>query len=240
MKRILPLFAVLMFALAAGPSLAQTFPELTGRVVDQAGILEPSVEGQLDGQLAAHEQATSNQVVVVTLTSLEERSIEDYGCRLGRHWGIGQEGRNNGVLLIVAPNERKVRIEVGYGLEGALPDVLANQIIRDEILPRFRQGDMSGGVVAGTRTILAAIEGEYEALPQADRRRSNDGPDLAYMVLITGFFLFFIMTRFLGEGRRGRRGRRRTRYLAAACPWAVVSAAVRAAAAPRAAGRGEY
>lgn len=104
-------------AIAAEPK----FPPLTGRVVDDAGILDASTQSQLTEMLAAHERATGEQVVVVTLESLQGYSIEDYGYQLGRHWGIGQKGRNTGAMLIVVPKERKVRIEVGYGLEGTLP-----------------------------------------------------------------------------------------------------------------------
>jgi len=132
------LAAVVVLATAA---LALDFPALTGRVVDNANLLSAQQESRLTQQLASHEEATSNQVVVVTLPSLQGTSIDDFGYQLGRHWGIGQAGRDNGVLLIVAPNERKVRIEVGYGLEGDLPDAIARAIIDQNILPAFRRND---------------------------------------------------------------------------------------------------
>ena len=140
-----------------------TFPELTGRVVDEAGILSATEEGKLSRLLEQHERETSNQVVVVTLKSLQGLAIEDFGSRLGNHWGIGQEGRNNGVLLIVAHQERKIRIEVGLGLEDALTDVLAKAIIETEILPRFREDNFPDGIHIGAVSILKAIEGAYEA-----------------------------------------------------------------------------
>lgn len=140
---------------------APDFPTLSGRVVDQAGILSAETESQLTEKLLQHENSTSNQVVVVTLTSLQGNEIADYGYQLGREWGIGQQGRDNGVLLIVAPSERKVRIEVGYGLEGTLTDALAKNIIETVITPRFKQGDMEAGIREGTLAILAAIEGTY-------------------------------------------------------------------------------
>lgn len=140
---------------------AQSFPELTGRVVDQANILPPPSEAKLSKMLEVHERETSNQVVVVTVPDLQGQTIEDYGVALGRHWGIGSEDRDNGVLLIVAPDDRKVRIEVGYGLEGALTDATAHRIIQKEILPRFRDGAMGEGIEAGTLAILQSIEGEY-------------------------------------------------------------------------------
>ena len=109
--------------------------------------------------LAEHERATGEQVVVVTLDSLQGYSIEDYGYQLGRHWGIGQKGTNTGALLIVAPRERKVRIEVGYGLEGELTDAISRTIIDNYILPSFKRGDYNAGVLAGTRSILQVLGG---------------------------------------------------------------------------------
>ncbi|PID61955.1 MAG: methanol dehydrogenase [Gammaproteobacteria bacterium] len=169
----MPLAYLLACLLLPFAARAQTFPALTERVVDQAGLLDAASETALVDKLAAHESATSNQVVVVTLNSLQGYDIADYGYRLGREWGIGTAERNNGVLLIVAPNERKVRIEVGYGLEGALPDALASVIIQREILPAFRNGDMAAGITAGTDAILQAVEGEYTA-PAAPSGRNAD------------------------------------------------------------------
>jgi uncharacterized protein len=142
-------------ALAAEPR----FPALTGRVVDDAGVLNASTRNELTDMLAAHERATGEQVVVVTLDSLQGFSIEDFGYQLGRYWGIGQRGKNNGVLLIVAPKEHKVRIEVGYGLEGWLTDATSRTIIETDILPSFKRGDFNAGVLAGTTSILKVLGG---------------------------------------------------------------------------------
>lgn len=208
MRRSAPALAVLLaLVFWAGAALTQTFPDLSGRVVDGAGILPPAAEQAIAKKLAAHEKATSNQVVVVTLKSLEGHDIADYGYRLGRHWGIGQKGRDNGVLLIVAPNERKVRIEVGYGLEGDLPDATAKLIVENDILPRFRDGDMAGGVSAGVDAILGAIEGTYEPLPSA--KKKDIGPAIVEFVPLLGFGFIFVLAMlrtFRGEGRVGRRG----------------------------------
>jgi uncharacterized protein len=171
---------------------APTFPELTGRVVDAAGVLSPVTEQALDSQLAQHEKDTSNQLVVVTLEDLQGYDIADYGYQLGRHWGIGQQGRDNGALLIVAPGERKVRIEVGYGLEGVLTDATASNIIRTRILPRFRSGDYDAGVRAGVDAILAAIAGTYEPLPEkrgSGNARGGDFMTLVIMAIAFGQFL---------------------------------------------------
>lgn len=177
--------ATLLGTGAADAAIA--FPGLTGRVVDRAEILPEATRAELTRLLEEHEHATSNQVVVVTLDSLQGHAIDDYGYQLGRYWGIGQEGRDNGALLIVAPNERKVRIEVGYGLEGTLTDAMAGNIIQTVILPRFRQGDMVAGTVAGAHAILQVIDGTYQPLPE--RRRGADGRYDNFM----GWFVFLLI-----------------------------------------------
>jgi uncharacterized protein len=153
---------LLLLLIVAAPALAAEpkFPALTGRVVDDAGVLNASTRKELTDMLAAQERATGEQVVVVTLGSLQGLSIEDYGYRLGRYWGIGQKGKNNGVLLIVAPKDHKVRIEVGYGLEGTLTDATSRAIIEGQILPNFRRGDFNAGIMAGTTSILSILGGK--------------------------------------------------------------------------------
>src|ERR1043166_6611210 len=154
---------VALIALAAAtlsPASAQTFPQLTGRVVDEAQILDAATRAALTRKLADLETRTTDQLVVVTLRSLQGLTIEDYGVRLGRQWQIGQKGKNNGVLLIVEPTDRKGRIQVGYGLEGVLPDAVANDIVQQTILPRFRSGDFAGGITRGVDAIVGAITGD--------------------------------------------------------------------------------
>lgn len=165
MRTLHVLMLVLFMSLdALGSAAAQDFtlPSLTGRVVDSANILGRDTERELSQFLENHENATTNQVVVVTLPSLQGHSIERYGVELGRHWGIGQESKDNGVILVVAPNEKKVRIEVGYGLEGILTDASAKTIIERMILPRFREGNMNAGVRDGTMAIIAVLGGEVQ------------------------------------------------------------------------------
>ncbi|WP_345974318.1 TPM domain-containing protein [Sulfurimonas sp. HSL3-7] len=164
---------------AAAPS----FPPLTGRVVDNAGLLNPASEGMLVHFLSQHEANTTNQVVIVTLENLQGYDIADYGYQLGRHWGIGQEGKDNGVLLIVAPNDRKVRIEVGYGLEGTLTDKLSHDIIQEVILPRFKEGDYTAGILQGTQAILSVLEGSYTG-PKPVQKKGSSSSNFA------GFFMF--------------------------------------------------
>jgi len=160
----LGVLAIVLLALIASPAIADTLPvpALTGRVVDQANILGNSDESRLTAKLGDLETRTSIQLVVVTLPSLQGRPIEEWGLTLGRTWGIGQKGKDNGVLLVVAPNDRELRIEVGYGLEGTLPDATADAIIRNVIVPRFKAGSMAGGISDGVDAIIAVLTGSGE------------------------------------------------------------------------------
>ena len=178
-------------------------PELGGRVVDGAGLLSPAAERALDERLAGHERASRNQVVVVTVDSLQGRTIEEFGYQLGRAWGIGQAGEDNGVLLIVAPNERKVRIEVGYGLEGTLTDALSSNIIHSVVLPAFRRGDTEGGIEAGAVAIIDALGGEYEMRPTGGQRPQGP-PSVGALVLVVAFVILMSVLR--GPHLGGRRG----------------------------------
>jgi uncharacterized protein len=197
---LLLFFLLLSLSAHADPQ----FPALSDRVVDQADILSPSTRGKLTELLAEHERKTSNQVVVVTLASLQGYDIADYGVRLGRAWKLGQADRNNGAILMVAPRERLVRIEVGYGLEGALPDARAAMIIQREIIPRFRAGDMEGGIVQGTLAVLGAIEGTYQPRPAAP------GPSIdPSLVPILMIFALFVLMLVLNSYRRGASSNRR-------------------------------
>jgi uncharacterized protein len=185
---------------------ALDFPGLTGRVVDEAGILSPQFKQEISAQLAAHEQATTNQVVVVTLKSLRGDDISDYGYQLGRHWGIGQKDKNNGVLLIIAPNEKKLRIEVGYGLEGALTDAESRSIIERIIKPALRQNDFQQAIRGGVSAILAAINGEYRAPPPVSSSSGGGGNLLGPLII----GLFVLQWIFGAVARRASTGTRAT------------------------------
>ena len=150
----------------AAPAAGQTFPKLSGRVVDQANLLDPAQEAALTAKLAGVEQRSGRQFVVATLASLEGRTIEDYGYRLGRTWAIGDEAKDDGVLLIVAPKERKVRIETGYGARVFLTDAVSGFIVRNSILPRFKANDYPGGIAAGADAIITTLD-----LPPAEAAR---------------------------------------------------------------------
>ena len=182
------------FVLAGVLSLASAFtslsfaldvPPLTGRVVDLAQVLPAHVAASLTHDLEAHESKTSNQVAVLILPSLEGESLESFSHRVATTWKLGQKGTENGVLLLLALRERKVRIEVGYGLEGTLTDLRSAHIIRQEIVPRLRSGDLPGGIAAGAHAILDTIEGAYmadEAPP--GQARSGQEPTVVEYVII--------------------------------------------------------
>lgn len=191
-------------------SLAHTapeFPKLSGRVVDGASYLSSSAERQLSQQLQAHEKATGNQVVVATFDDLQGYSIEEFGYQLGREWGIGQKGKDNGVLLVVAKAERKVRIEVGYGLEGTLTDAISANIIQSVILPTFKQRQFEQGIGKGVTAIIAALGGEYVMTERKSRKNKRSTGYLGFL------FLLMMLGPLLGLGSpRGRFGRRASRY----------------------------
>ena len=208
MLRLLTALAIVLVASAAGAAEPK-FPALTGRVVDEANLLSKAQVQSLAALLKAHEEKTTNQVVVATVRSLQGLPIEDYGYRLGRHWGIGQTEKNNGALLLVAPQERKVRIEVGFGLEGVLTDALSKTIIESAIVPAFRSGDMAGGIVAGTEAIIGALEGREVVAPRrsVQDRVEDDPAGLAIDAVFLLVVLLIVGSSLFGFGRRGRRGR---------------------------------
>lgn len=208
------LAALVCLAAVPRPALADpTFPALTGRVVDDANLLSPADEQELAQSLKQLEDKSSDQLVVVTLPSLQGYTIEDYGYRLGRHWGIGTKELNNGVLLIVAPNERKVRIEVGYGLEPILTDALSRVIIDNAILPRFRTGDFPAGIKEGVENIELVLTGDVAELERrASVRRDADQVPIDWFTVLF-FIAIFILIMYLsshgavvtpGRGRSGR------------------------------------
>jgi uncharacterized protein len=180
---------------------ALDIPPLTGRVVDLAHILPNSTVESLTTQLAAHETKSSNQVAVLIISSLTGDVIEEFSHRVATAWKLGQKGTDNGALLLVAIQERKVRIEVGYGLEGVLTDARSAQIIRNEIVPRFRAGDMPGGVTAGINAILKTIEGTYQASEKTVPRQENDVIEQVVVAVVVGLLvglLFMNIHRFIG------------------------------------------
>lgn len=211
--RAIAAFVIAAAAFLTGtlPAAAQQFPALTGRVTDAADIVPADVETRLTQKLEALEKSTRRQFVVATIPSLEGYEIADYGYRLGREWGIGDKQRNDGALLVVAPNERKVRIEVGYGLEGVLTDGLSSLIINQQIVPRFKAGDMPGGIEAGADAVIAQLglppEEAARIAQEAEAAQSevNPGNMMGLVFMAVFFFLFFvipILRTVLGHRRR--------------------------------------
>ncbi|MEL3926824.1 TPM domain-containing protein [Aeromonas enteropelogenes] len=206
LRILLPCLLLWTTALQAAPD----FPPLSGRVVDEASLMSRKQAHQLTQQLAAFEKRSGVQLVVVSIDSLQGETIEEYGYQLGRHWGIGQKGKDNGVLLLIAQDERKVRIEVGYGLEGALPDAIAANIIQTRILPAFKRGDMVAGIMAGSQGIMLALVGDYQPV-ETQQQDSGKGPGLFILMVIA----MIVIHNLRGGGGGGGSGRRRrSAYLA--------------------------
>ncbi len=200
--RLMVFLGVMLIAASAWPL---DVPPLTGRVVDLAHVLPTEIAASLTRDLEAHETKTSNQVAVLILPSLDGEPLESFSHRVGTTWKIGQKGTDNGVLLLIALRERKVRIEVGYGLEGTLTDLRSAHIIRQEIVPRFRNGDLPGGIAAGVQAILDTIEGIYKAdeVPSGHARTGQE-PN-AFQYVIIGIVVGTLAGIVLSHGLHGTR-----------------------------------
>jgi uncharacterized protein len=195
----------------ATPAAAQNFPKLTGRVVDTAGLLSAQDQAALTQKLQTLEQATSRQLVVATVPDLQGYPIEDFGYQLGRAWGIGQKGANNGVILLVSKNDHKVRIEVGYGLEPILTDALSSQIIQDRMIPEFKKGDYAAGINAG----VDAIAQQLQAPPEAQEKQAQQALQAQKQVrhhtgsfiplIFWAIILLFVIIPAMRSRRYGRR-----------------------------------
>ncbi|WP_156841377.1 TPM domain-containing protein [Novosphingobium aquimarinum] len=218
MRALLALLLAMVAALCAGPALAAPeFPKLTGRVVDAANIIPPDEEARLDSKLAALEAESQRQLVVATLPSLQGYEISDYGYQLGRAWGLGDEQRNDGAILIVAPNERKLRIEVGYGLEPIVTDGFSSDVINQIIVPRFKADDLPGGIEAGTDALITQLQlppdEAAQVAAEADRAataNASGGVDImAVLPILIFVFFFFILPMLRGRSRGGSRRRSR-------------------------------
>ncbi|MBS0319843.1 MAG: TPM domain-containing protein [Proteobacteria bacterium] len=195
-----------------GVAHAIDVPYLTGRVVDDAEILKPATRDAIAATLKAHEDKTGDQVAVLTVRSLDGNSIEDYANTVFNAWKLGQKGKDNGVLVVVAPAEHRMRIEVGYGLEGTLPDAIAARIIRDRMTPAFKANDFDRGIADGASAIVAVLEGHADALPPATAaaaspsvHRSNSLDDAHNAMpwttrILIGCFIFGIIGLFTVVG----------------------------------------
>jgi uncharacterized protein len=193
-----------LLAVSVAASASDEVPFLTGRVVDSAEILSPATRQRLAATLAAHERSTGNQIAVLTVPTIGGLPIEDYAARVFAGWKLGQKGKDNGVLVVVVPRDRKMRIEVGYGLEATLPDAMAGRIIRNLMTPAFKAGDYDKGVTDGVEAVVAVLEGHGPALPEASSSSSSaptgshfDKPDIPWPArILLGAFVFGIIGLF--------------------------------------------
>ncbi len=198
MRRCIVIFLVSLYSFGYAQ---EEIPKVwNSHIEDGANILTPQFENQLELLLKQYEDSTSNQIAILTVASLNGVPIEDYALQVAERFGLGQADKDNGVLLLVAYSDRKVRIEVGEGLEGVLPDAICNQIIRNEIAPRFRQDDYQGGIGAAVLAMTQAIGGEYDADQGPATKRGRRGGSLWGTLIIIAIF---ILISKMGGGRGG-------------------------------------
>lgn len=184
-------FSFLFIILASSSVFALDVPKLKARVNDYANILTDPEEKQLEKKVEQHDLETSNQLAVLTINSLEGESLEEYSLKVAETWGVGQKEKDNGVLILISKDDRKIRIETGYGVEGALPDGMCGLIISNEMTPKFKQGNYYAGVDAAIDKIILAIKGEYNPEPKKSSGETDAGGILimyGIVMLIAGFF----------------------------------------------------
>ncbi len=194
LRVIMAMLSVTLSGLFVPAFADPVYPELAGRITDEAALLTPAEKTDIESDLASLEQTSTDQLAIVTVKSLQGYSIEDYGIGLARKWGIGQKGKDNGILLIVAPNDRKVRIEVGRRLEPFMTDTMSALIIQNAILPKFRRGDFAGGIKDGVRDIKSVVLGDAEEVKRraAGSRTPQDDPTVVIHLII-----FFLIVAFI-------------------------------------------
>jgi len=229
--KTLRLWIVALLALLATPTLAQTFPPLTGRVVDAAGLLQADQKAVLEAKLAGIEQASGHQLVVATVPDLQGYPIEDYGYRLGRAWALGDKAKDDGAILLVSKNDRKLRIEVGYGLEPLLTDAYSSLIINNIITPKFKAGDFAGGIDAGVDAIGEQIKltpeeaakrtAELAAQEKKSSGKVNGGAFIFWIVIF-----FVVILPLVGALSRSGGRRRHSSGIGEAILWTAINAAV--------------
>lgn len=186
------IFILAVLALFCGTAFALDVPPLQGRINDYAGYLSPEVKTRLEARLADFQQKDSTQVVLLTIPSLEGENIEEFSIRVAEAWKIGRAGRDNGVIVLVAAKEHKIRIEVGRGLEGRLTDLLSGRIIRDVMAPKFRAGDPAGGIEAGLNAVMEAVSGEFKGGGQAARHAQERKVSLLPLIIVLAVVCVFI------------------------------------------------
>ena len=204
MKRLVAILFVLISVVTYGQNIDEIIKNKPTKLVnDYAGVLEAGSEQQLERKLVAYDDSTSTQIAIVTVKTLDGRPIEETALAIYRSWGIGNKKTNNGVLILAAIDDRQIRIEVGYGLEGAIPDITANQIIRNDIGPNFRSGDYYAGLEKAAESLIQAAKGEYKAPKEYGQRKSKGGKGGN----IIGFIVLAIIIALIaGRGRGGGGG----------------------------------
>ena len=218
MKRLIPRYAAAGLILSLWPALAFAFdfPALSGRVVDQAGVMSAASKSDIEAKSKTLEDKSGIQLVVATVKSLQGSDIESYANQLFRFWKLGEAKKNNGVLLLVAPAEHKVRIEVGYGLEGTLTDALSSVIISSAIVPRFKSNDFSGGIERGVDGIIAVLttdppNGREGSRPRRRCRRATSQAVAAAVFLVADCFHLVLDPPRRRSGRTGEAAGGRSR-----------------------------
>jgi len=195
-------YLLLIFLLLFLPLTAYSLdvPRLKGYVNDYAGMISPTAKSRIEEELRAFEQSDSTQIVILTIPSLEGENIREFGIKVGDAWKIGKKGKDNGVILIVSKQEREIGIEVGYGLEGKLTDLVSGRIIDQVIKPRFKQGDFDNGFIAGVSALIDATRGEFQAEQRPVRRRQSGFPPFLTFLMFLGIFtlIFGSFSRILG------------------------------------------
>jgi uncharacterized protein len=199
MKKVFSFFMLLLCCLPFS-AYSLDVPKIQSYVNDYAGMISPSVRSKMEGELRAFEQSDSTQIVILTVPSLEGENIEEFSIKVAEAWKIGQQQKDNGILLIVSKQERKIRIEVGRGLEGKLTDLMAGRIIDQVIKPRFKQGDFDGGFITGTSALVDATRGEFKAEQGPVQRRQKGFPPFLTFLLFFGIFVLILgsFSRILG------------------------------------------
>ena len=211
LSRLSLIVAFMVMVGSVRPVDAQVPPPSKSLVTDLGDFLEPVEERALERKLRAYQDSTSTQIAVLTVQDLGGMDSQEFALEVGRTWGVGQEGQDNGVVFLISRDERQIRLEVGYGLEGALPDALASRIIRDVVTPSFKQGQFFAGINAAVDLVMAAAAGEFEGLPSSGRPSSGGGIDPIF-VYLAFIFIYFIISSIRNKGggkgryRRGRRG----------------------------------
>lgn len=203
MVLVIPLLLLMAFTV-----FGADIPYLTGRITDNAQLLSPAVSRALSASLAAHEDRTGNQIAVLTIPTIDGENIEEYAVKVFEAWKLGQKGKDNGILIVVVPDDRRLRIEVGYGLEGTLTDGMAGQIIRTVMTPKFKNKDYGAGIADGARAVMEVLEGgelTESAVDTGAAKKSGffevEGPELPIMErILMGAFIFGIIGLFTAMG----------------------------------------